>query len=323
MKGRERMKRNRWEAFSRSVLAFFMSLLFSFPVAAGEWDSLERKLGADGFDGKEMADLFQRADLRFDPEPMTTKITELMVRANRQDSGQRKVNRSAVYGRYLRPETMRSAHAYLDRHRALLGRISREYCVPREVVVAVALVETNLGANTGRRRAFDVLASMALSDDLEKVRPFLPPGVLHEGNEDQARQRCREKADWAYRELKYLLKYSRATGVDPLTVPGSIYGAIGLCQFMPSNVFLYGIDGDGSGSIDLFTTPDALHSIGNYLHRNGWTCRMSATQRRRVVMTYNRSQVYANTVLAVADRLRDMDRKKKRKNTDFRGGSAT
>ena len=224
MKGRERMKRNRWEAFSRSVLAFFMSLLFSFPVAAGEWDSLERKLGADGFDGKEMADLFQRADLRFDPEPMTTKITELMVRANRQDSGQRKVNRSAVYGRYLRPETMRSAHAYLDRHRALLGRISREYCVPREVVVAVALVETNLGANTGRRRAFDVLASMALSDDLEKVRPFLPPGVLHEGNEDQARQRCREKADWAYRELKYLLKYSRATGVDPLTVPGSILG---------------------------------------------------------------------------------------------------
>ena len=62
--------------------------------------------------------------------------------------------------------------------------------------------------------------------------------------------------------MKYLLKYSRATGVDPLTVPGSIYGAIGLCQFMPSNVSLYGIDGDGSGSIDLFTTPDALDSIG-------------------------------------------------------------
>jgi len=31
-------------------------------------------------------------------------------------------------------------------------------------------------------------------------------------------------------------------------------------------------------------------------------------------MTYNHSQVYANTVLAVADRLRAMDHKKKRKN---------
>ena len=314
MKGRERMKRNKWVVFSRTALVLAMSLLFPFSAAAGEWDSLERKLSADGFDGKEMAALFQRADLRFDPEPMTTKITELMVRDNRQDSGQKKSNRTAVYGGYLRPETLRSAHAYLDRHRVLLGRISRKYCVPREVVVAIALVETNLGANTGRRRAFDVLASMALADDLEKVRPFLPPGVVHGGNEEQARRRCREKAAWAYRELKYLLKYSRATGVDPLAVPGSIYGAIGLCQFMPSNVSLYGIDGDGSGSIDLFTTPDALHSIGNYLHRNGWTCRMAGPQRWRVVMTYNHSQVYANTVLAVADRLRAMDHKKKRKN---------
>ena len=28
-------------------------------------------------------------------------------------------------------------------------------------------------------------------------------------------------------------------------IPGSIYGAIGICQFMPTNVLTYGVDGDG------------------------------------------------------------------------------
>ncbi|MDI9570719.1 MAG: lytic murein transglycosylase [Pseudomonadota bacterium] len=313
MKGRERRRRrNGWEAVLPGALLLAMTLLMPFP-AAGEWGPLERKLGADGFDGTEVAALFQRADLRFDPTPMRTKIIELLGRAHRGDTGRRKVDRKTVYGRYLRPETLRSAHAYLERHQELLGRIGRKYCVPREIVVAIVLVETNLGANTGGRRAFDVLASMALADDLEKVRPFLPPGVVHEGNEEEARRRCREKAAWAYRELKDLLKYSRSAGVDPLTIPGSIYGAIGLCQFMPSNIFLYGVDGDGDGGIDIFTVPDALHSIGNYLHRHGWTCRMDGSRRRRVVMAYNRSQVYANTVLAVADRLRAMDHGKKRR----------
>jgi len=36
---------------------------------------------------------------------------------------------------------------------------------------------------------------------------------------------------------------------------------------------------------------------------NGWKCRMDRDSRHKVILTYNRSQVYANTVLAVADRL--------------------
>jgi len=110
------------------------------------------------------------------------------------------------------------------------------------------------------------------------------------------------------------LEYSRINNTDPLSIPGSIYGAIGLCQFMPSNVFLYGVDADGKGGIDLFSAPDALNSIANYLHRNGWGCRIEKKNRRRVVMTYNHSQVYANTVLAVADRLQAKKRERGRSN---------
>jgi membrane-bound lytic murein transglycosylase B len=155
---------------------------------------------------------------------------------------------------------------------------------------------------------------MALSADFDQVRSFVPSRLIRNDNEGYARMRCREKSDWAYNELKYLLEYSRINNTDPLSIPGSIYGAIGLCQFMPSNVFLYGIDTDGKGRIDLFSIPDAMNSIANYLHQNGWGCRIDRKNRRQVVMTYNKSQVYANTVLAVADRLQAKKREKGRTN---------
>jgi membrane-bound lytic murein transglycosylase B len=68
-----------------------------------------------------------------------------------------------------------------------------------------------------------------------------------------ARTICQRKADWAYAELKALILYAYRSGFDPLTLLGSIYGAIGLCQFIPSNILPYGIDADHDGRIDLFT----------------------------------------------------------------------
>ncbi|HOF05479.1 MAG TPA: lytic murein transglycosylase [Syntrophales bacterium] len=302
----------RWRGVLAAVLMGTVILLLSLPAAAGEWEGLKQRLSKDGFDRLDIEALFRRADLRFDPEPMAVKITELMKSLHRQSSGKENAISRMVYRQYLRPGRLRSAHDYMERHRDLLGRINRDYCVPREVVVSIALIETNLGVNTGKRKAFHVLSSMAAAGDLELVRPYLAGGVVHEGNEEQARQRCREKAAWAYNELKYLLRYSQDNGVDPLAIPGSIYGAIGLCQFMPSNVYLYGIDGDGDGNIDLFSTPDALSSIGNYLRRNGWKCGISGQERRQIIMTYNKNQTYANTVLAIADRLRSGKRTRDR-----------
>ena len=43
---------------------------------------------------------------------------------------------------------------------------------------------------------------------------------------------------------------------------GSIYGAIGISQFMPTNALKFGQDGDGDGRVDLFRHEDAVHSLG-------------------------------------------------------------
>jgi len=180
--------------------------------------------------------------------------------------------------------------------------------VPKEIVVSILLVETRLGDFVGGKWAFNSLACMALCTDLKTIRPYLPKKLISPRNEEFARTICRQKADWAYVELKALILYADWSGFDPLSLPGSIYGAIGLCQFMPSNILSYGVDADNDGRIDLFTKADALSSIANYLRGHGWKCSMDKASQLRVIFDYNNSSIYANTVLAVAEKLKDKPR---------------
>ena len=98
-------------------------------------------------------------------------------------------------------------------------------------------------------------------------------------------------------------RYMLDNDIRPDMLPGSIYGAIGLCQFMPSNIRPYGMDGNGDGVINLYVADDAVASLANYLARHGWKATSSKSARHRVLMRYNKSTVYANTILALADRI--------------------
>jgi membrane-bound lytic murein transglycosylase B len=266
-----------------------------------DWSPVIDRLVADGFDEITVRILFSRAEVTFEPSPMSSKLKELMENAAILPSG----NSRAVYQYYLKKDVIAQAHAYLRENAELLENISNLYCVPKEIIVSILLVETHLGDSVGGKRAFNALASMALSTDLEIIRPYLPKTMINPRNEDFARTVCRQKADWAYGELKALILYADRSEFDPLTFPSSIYGAIGLCQFLPSNILPYGVDADHDGRIDLFTKPDALYSIANYLREHGWKYTMDEGSQRQVILRYNKSSVYANTVLAVAQKLKN------------------
>jgi lytic murein transglycosylase len=52
---------------------------------------------------------------------------------------------------------------------------------------------------------------------------------------------------------------------------GSWAGAMGHMQFMPSTLLKYGVDADGDGRINIWTSlPDAFASAANYLAKTGW-----------------------------------------------------
>jgi len=173
------------------------------------------------------------------------------------------------------------------------------------VIAAIMWVETGYGRNFGRQKAASMLASMAAaSSDFSVVAPAV--AELGQDHETLAflRRLAVERGDWALNELEALLGYAFANGLDPNVFPGSIYGAIGWGQFMPSNILKYGEDGDGDGRVDIFNKADAIASIGRYLQGHGWAGpQMSEEARREVIMKYNRSGIYVNTVLYVADHL--------------------
>jgi membrane-bound lytic murein transglycosylase B len=295
----------------KSIWFIVFSILLCLTPLHGwgaDWTPLIDRLVGDGYNEKVIQSLFNHPQSRFDPAPMSQKIESLLRRPSRKPPLDQYGIIRDVYKDFLQPEAINRAYAFSLENKKTLQRMRARYCVPEEVVVSIMLVETRLGKNTGSKKAFNVLASMALARDLEKIKVFLPYDLLTPANEDYARARCREKSDLAYRELKSLLRYAEKNRMDPLEIPGSIFGAIGLCQFMPSNISAYGVDTDGDGRIDLFALDDALHSIGKYLRGHGWKCQMSRKNQHRVVMAYNHSYVYANTVLSVAEKLRSKAR---------------
>jgi len=298
---------------SRKVGFFFFILvsLSLWPQAvAANWSPLIWRLVADGFDELGIRYLFSRPEVRFEPGAMSSKLEALIKNQSKKPGEDPAVQAKAVYKAPLKEKMISQARSYLQENRDLLESISSQYCVPKEIIVSILLVESRLGESLGGKWAFNSLASMALCAELETVYPYLPPKMINSKNEEYARAVCRQKAEWAYSELKALILYAHYSGFDPLSLPGSIYGAIGLCQFMPTSALTYGVDADNDGRIDLFVKTDALYSIANYLREHGWGCQMDRASQHKAVYAYNHSNVYVNTVLAVADKLKAKPRKK-------------
>ncbi len=213
-----------------------------------------------------------------------------------------------VYDVILRNERLNEARDFLNLNRPLLETLAEKYGIPVEVAVGILTVETRVGKYLGERKAFNTLASMSRFVDYELAKPLFSDDTMTSARRAWLRSNSQRVANWAFRELSALLKYTEANRQEPLSLVGSLYGAIGLSQFMPTSALEFGIDGNGDGQVDLFSLEDALYSMANYLRRNGWkTSTRSRRTQARVLYRYNRSRTYVNTVLAVADHLQPND----------------
>jgi len=210
-----------------------------------------------------------------------------------------------VHDIVLSPERLAEAREFYAANRQALARVRERYGVPEEYLVALLAVETRVGRYLGDEVAVVNLSSLTAAEDPARVAPAFAYENPSPDRQAWLTKKALEKGEWAYGELKALLRYADAQGMDPLSIPGSVYGAIGICQFMPSNALKYAVDGDGDGKADLFNTEDALASLGNILRAMGWKPPMSDEAMRKVFYGYNHSQVYVNTIMGAAARLRD------------------
>ncbi|MCF1428613.1 MAG: lytic murein transglycosylase [Shewanella sp.] len=132
----------------------------------------------------------------------------------------------------------------LKEHRPLLDKLTKEYGVPPQYLVAFWGMETNFGGYKGKMPVLDSLATLACDH---------------------------RRSDYFTQELIQVLKLKQKYGFSSEQMVGSWAGAMGHTQFMPSTYANYAVDHDGDGKADLWnSTDDALSSAAHFLQQQGW-----------------------------------------------------
>jgi membrane-bound lytic murein transglycosylase B len=158
-------------------------------------------------------------------------------------------NWGAYRARFVEPQRIAAGRRFWDDNERWLAQAEERWGVPASLVVGIIGVETYYGRNMGSFRVLDALATLSFD---------FPSGRS-------------DRSGFFRDELAQLLVWAKREGLDAAGVRGSYAGAVGLPQFMPSNVNKLAVDFDGDGRVDLLGSPaDAIGSVANYLSSHGW-----------------------------------------------------
>ncbi|MDA3897363.1 MAG: lytic murein transglycosylase [Desulfobacteraceae bacterium] len=209
------------------------------------------------------------------------------------------------YDQFLSSKSIKKANDYMRAHHADLLKAEMDYGVDKEVITAIMLVETRFGAYVGNRPVISILSTMAVLED-KTIRDRFWNKIPTENRvtREEYEKKAIRKSKWAYKELIAFITYVEKEGMDPYNINGSYAGAMGLCQFMPSNIVILAEDGNKDGIVNLFHHADAIASIANYLKHYGWKPGISRDKAGKVVHHYNHSSYYVEIVLKIIDELK-------------------
>ena len=256
------------------------------------YGGLKSKLVQDGFSVQQVVSAF-----RPPPPPMFGLVSQSM-----------KIREGvANYDHFLEPSEIASARRFIADHRSSFRNAEAAYGVEAEIIAAILLVETHFGSYTGKTPTFAIFSTFAIMDrkaNRDKVWNMLPPYERQKWGRDAFDMKLIDRSGWAYKELCALMELRDTHGIRPESLRGSVMGAIGWPQFLPSSLVKYGADGNGDGRIDLYEAEDAIFSTANYLRGHGWCEAKSPSEKEAVIWDYNHSKAYVRVVLGIAERAR-------------------
>ena len=283
-----------WPCGIAILLLLLLGLVGLAPAddTADSFQALQKRLIDDGYDSDRIKTIFASPDVSFEKGGVSAYFMHNEAKLN--------------YKQFTRIWSISSARKYMQEHQEALAFAENTFGVDKEVITAIILVETKLGTYVGNKSVINTLATLSAMAAAE------PRQIIWENLPDNDRRMSRpkfekkadQKSSWAYRELKAFLTYTEKQGMDPTTIKGSYAGAMGISQFMPSNIAPYGQDGNQDGKVDLFVHADAISSVAGYLKHYGWKPGIARDQAFKVVYHYNRSKYYVNTILDIAEKLK-------------------
>jgi membrane-bound lytic murein transglycosylase B len=249
--------------------------------------SLQDRLIKDGFDKDRILALYKRPEVYFEIKAVSRFLVHREAELN--------------YDQFASEKSIRDALKYMVHHKEALKRAEKTYGVDKEIITAIILVETRLGVSVGGPLVLNTLSTTAALADAD-IREMFWNKVSKSSRltRKQFDRWVKIKSAWAYKELKAFLEYTAEEHLDPVDIVGSYSGAMGIAQFMPSNILLYAEDGDYNGRTNLFDHADAIISIGNYLKHYGWHPGINGEEAYHVIYHYNHSRQYVDTILKVS-----------------------
>ena len=140
---------------------------------------------------------------------------------------------------HVNPGNIANGLEFLRDEKTWLQRAHQQFGVPAEIVAALIGVETKYGTYTGKFHVLDALSTL---------------GYGHP-----------TRSAFFFDQLTQYFVLCRDQGFDATGLLGSYAGAMGMAQFMPSNYRKLALDYDDNGRIDLWSPPDAIGSVANYL----------------------------------------------------------
>ena len=227
-----------------------------------------------------------------------------------------------LYRKHNTKTTRTLAREFYLRHEKWFHIAEARFGVPGEVIASLLQVETSGGRHTGNERVFYRLARLATVAEPQNIESNI---------EEQARkgdisdphlvsERAKILEGMFLPQVLATIALADALKIHPLELRGSSGGAIGIPQFLPGNVSRYGVDADGDGEVDVFEPSDAILSTARFLSSSGWpkntqsrvvslkaqgssSPRSTLSQQRQAILQYNRSDAYADTILAMSSQL--------------------
>jgi len=275
------------------ILAF---IFFSQNAAGSKnsnsyFESLQKRLIEDGLDKDRISELYQRREVYFEAKGVSRFLVHSEASLN--------------YNQFTSKKSIRNALKYMEQHQKILDSTEKTYGVDKEIVTAIILVETRLGMMVSGPSVLNTLSTMAaLADPDVRDMFWVKVSKSTRLTREKFEKWVKRKSSWAYKELKAFLNYTAKENMDPAAVPGSYSGAMGIAQFMPTNVLIFAKDGNDDGQINLFDHSDAIVSIGSYLKHYGWYPGIDGKNAYKVIYHYNHSQQYVDTILKVSKLLK-------------------
>lgn len=147
-------------------------------------------------------------------------------------------------GFFLTRERINLGAIYLKKHHRSLMKMQKKYGIPASIITAIIGVETEYGTHLGKYPVLSTLYTLG----------FYYP--------------TREK--FFRKELAQYLILARDNHLHEKTIKGSYAGALGIPQFMPSSYLHFGVSYKKNHAVNLFNQDDAIASVANYFHKNGW-----------------------------------------------------